>query len=52
MIALGKSKFIQGEQHHLYEIEDKDDWSSFPWRILHKGNQYWLPVKHLNEKRI
>ena len=47
MMSLGKSKYIDGIQHHLYEILEKDDWSDFPWRILQENNQYWLPVKHL-----
>jgi len=47
MICLGKSKFIAGDQHHLYEILDDEDWSIFPWRIEYKTNQYWVPVKHL-----
>lgn len=45
MISLGKSTFINGEQHHLYEIEDDEDWSRYPWRIHHFGKMYWLPVK-------
>lgn len=45
MMALGQSKFIHGEQHHLYEIVDDDDWSQFAWMFHHEGNQYWVPVK-------
>ena len=49
MISLGKSKFIDGIQHHLYEILEDDDWSEFPWAIPHEENQYWLPVKHMQK---
>lgn len=51
MHSLGKSKFIDGIQHHLYEILPDDDWSQFPWRFVSdKENQYWVPVKHLRKK--
>ncbi len=44
MIALCKSKLIDGVYHHLYEIEDGEDLSSYPWIIPHEGNQYWVPI--------
>lgn len=49
MMNLCRSKFIDGIQHHLYEILDNDDWSSFPWRIEHEKDQYLLPIKHLQK---
>ncbi len=47
MMALCKSKFFDGIQHHLYEILPGDDWGEYPWGIPcdeYGQNKYWLPV--------
>lgn len=48
MMAMGQSKFILGDQHHLYEILLNENWNIFPWRIAtEEENLYWVPIKHL-----
>jgi len=61
MRALGKSKIINGVQHHLYEINPEEDWSEFDWLLSYdqepcgslkgESNWFWVPMRKYESVR-